>query len=442
MSPVQTLDQSKEVFTLGELFPDGSAIECIRQNLLVLWSEGKEQIRPMVEYGGHVYAAAKLDSKLEQALQLPDKTEDFASIEDLIADISKLINGYVALDEPTTLLVASFVLSTWMIDCLPNAPCLNLWGAVGTQTTLVRLLACLCRRPLRLLEPSVRELLNLPDGLSPTLILQQPTERSLARLLTAAAEPEIALLRGGHIINLGSATVVCSQEPTTAPALRIELASNHAEYRRIGKAEAKQWADEFQPRLLRYRLSRHRQVAKSEFDHPSFAPETRLIARILGASLEGSAVQKRVVAALSQIDEQSKAERSQGLDAIVSEALLALCHENKQKVSVLEITKLANGILLGRHENQELTPKMIGAILRRKLGLRTERSGAGYELKLTGAIRLRIHSLAAGYSVLSMQNPTRNCCVQALSSSRHEFQVHQVHEVHGTQESEESAERK
>jgi hypothetical protein len=240
MSSVETLGQSKEVFTLGELFSDGNAIERIRQNLLVLWSEGKEQIRPTVEYGGHVYTAAKLDLQLEEALQLPNKTEDFGSIEDLIADISKLITGYVALDEPSTLLVASFVLSTWMIDCLPSAPCLNLWGPVGTQTTLVHLLACLCRRPLRLLEPSVRELLNLPNGLSPTLILWQPAERSLGRLLAAAAEPEIAVLRGGRIANLGSATVVYTQEPTPATALRVQLGSDHAAYRRIGKSEAKQ----------------------------------------------------------------------------------------------------------------------------------------------------------------------------------------------------------
>jgi len=38
---------------------------------------------------------------------------------------------------------------------------------------------------------------------------------------------------------------------------------------------------------------------------------------------------------------------------------------------VLEITTLANGILLGRHEIQEGTPKLIGSILRRKLGLCT-----------------------------------------------------------------------
>jgi hypothetical protein len=379
---------------------------------------------------------------LEEALQLPSKTEDFGTIENLIADISKLVNSYVALDEPTTLLVASFILSTWTIDCLPNAPCLNLWGPLGTQTTLVHLLACLCRRPLRLFEPSVPELLDLPERLSPTLILQQPSERSLARLLAAASEPEIALLRGGRIANISCATVVYTQEPTAAAALRVELASNRAAYRRVGKAEAKQWADELQPRLLRYRLSQHRQVAQSQFDHFSFAPETRLIARILGASLEGSTLQKRVVEALSQIDEQSKTERSQSLEAIVSEALLVLCHENKQKVSVLEVTKLAQGILLGRHENQELTPKVIGAILRRKLGLCAERSSAGYELNLTRAVQLRIHHLAAGYSVLSLRNPVHDCCVEALSSSQHKFQVHQVHEVQGTQEFEKSVERK
>jgi hypothetical protein len=57
-------------------------------------------------------------------------------------------------------------------------------------------------------------------------------------------------------------------------------------------------------------------------------------------------------------------------------------------VSVLEITTLANGILLGHHEIREVTPKLIGSILRRKLGLCTERSSASYALNLSSSQRL------------------------------------------------------
>ena len=102
---------------------------------------------------------------------------------------------------------------------------------------------------------------------------------------------------------------------------------------------------------------------------------------------------------------------------------------------MLEVTKLANGILLGRHENLELTPKAVGGIMRKKLGLWTERHGPGYELPLIGETRRLIHHLAAAYNVLSLQKPVDDClqCAELNASSRDGFQpeTQEVHEVQG-----------
>jgi hypothetical protein len=442
MSPVEAPSQSKEILTLGELFPDGSAIDRLRQNLLVLWHKGDEQIQATVECNGSIYTAATLDSKLEEVLRLPSRTEDFGTTESLTADVSQLIRRYTVLDDATALLVTSFIVSTWVVECLPSAPCLNVWGPAGTETSLVDLLSCLCRHPLRVAEPSVRELLSLPPGLAPTLIIKQPSERTLTRLLAATTEPDVNLLRDGRCINVQCPTIVCTGEPVAVSALSFRLAPDKAEYRRIGKREAQELAEQFQPRLMRYRLSQHRLVADSHFDRPEFAPDTRLLARILGASVEGSPeLQGRIVDALSQMDEQCKVEQSQGLGAVILEALLALCHEHKPRALVLEVTKLANGILLGRHENLELTPKAVGGILRKKLGLYTERRGPGYELRLIGETPKLIHHLAAAYNVLSLQNPVDDClqCDELNGSSRDGFQpeaqeVHEVQEVKEVQQ--------
>jgi hypothetical protein len=420
MSPLAAPDQSKEILTLGELFPDGSAIDRLRQNLLVWWREGDERIQATVDYNNRTYTAASLDSKLEEVLRLPVRTEDFGTADSLTAELSQLITRYAALYDTAALLVASFIVSTWVVDCLPSAPCLNVWGPAGTETTLVDLLSCLCRHPLRVVEPSIPELLALPHGLAPTLIMKQPNDRALARLI-AAAEPDVNLLRAGCCINVQCATIVCTREPIGGSALSLRLVPDKAEYRRIGKREAQELAEKFQPRLMRYRLSQHRQVADSHFDRPGFAPDTRLLARILGASVEGAPeLQDRIVDALSQIDEQCKVEQSQGLDAVILESLLALCHERKPRALVLEVTKLANGILLGRHDNLELTPKAVGEIIRKKLGLCTERRGPGYELQLIGKTPGFIHRLAAAYNVLSTKNPVDDCvwCDELYGSGR------------------------
>jgi hypothetical protein len=225
--------------------------------------------------------------------------------------------------------------------------------------------------------------------------------------------------------------IVCTREPVAVSALGVRLVPDKADYRRIGKREAQDLAEKFQPRLMRYRLTQHRLVADSHFDHPEFAHDTRLLARILGASVAGSPeLQGRIVDALSQIDEQCKVEQSQGIGAVILEALLALCHENKPRALVLEVTTLANGILLGRHENLELTPKLVGGIMRKKLGLWTERRGPGYELQMIGETPKLIHHLAAAYNVLSMQNPAGDCrCRDELNGSDRDGSEQGVQEV-------------
>lgn len=441
MSTVEAAE-AKAVPTLGELFPDGSVIDQLRGNQLVLWQQGREHIAPAHQHNGRTYTANALDPRLEQMLCLPSRSEDFGTGTTLISDLSKLLSTYLVLDDSATLLIATFILSTWVGDCLPAAPCLNPCGDPETETTLLELMACLCRRPLRASEPSLAQLATLPAGLCPTLIVKNPKPRSMVQLVTALTDRDANFLRAGRLVNLQCAIVVHTQEPLTVPALPIPLRSGNTPYRRIRRWEAHQLAEEFQPRLLRYRLVQHQEVTQSQFDYCDFGPPTRLLARILGASVEGMPeVQRAVVDALVPLDEQCKTERSQGADAVVLEALLVLCHEGKLEAFVAEITKLANGIFLGRHEHLELSPKAVGAIIRERLGLYTERCAAGYRLMLTENVRRRIHQLAAGYNVLSMLKSADGCpfCLelQIPKTVRYPLpapnvqQVHQVHESGG-----------
>ena len=152
----QLSGQWEPIETSGKLFPDGSAIDRLRENRLVLWQHKEHTIGLLVTYKGSTYAAARLDTALEELLRLPDRTEDCGTVGDLITGLSGRIASHVPLDESAKVLLASFILCTWVVDCLPSAPVLNLWGPAGTENPLLDLLSCVCRRPLRLTEPSVR----------------------------------------------------------------------------------------------------------------------------------------------------------------------------------------------------------------------------------------------------------------------------------------------
>jgi hypothetical protein len=439
MSTIETAE-AKAVPTLGELFPDGSVIDQLQGNQLVLWQQGREDIAPSHEHKGRTYTANPLDPRLEQLLCLPLRSADFGTGDALISDLSKLLSAYLALDDSATLLIATFILSTWVVDCLPVAPCLNPCGDAEIEPTLLDLMACLCRRPLRVTEPSLAQLAKLPAGLCPTLIVKNPKPRSMVQLVAALTDRDANFLRSGRVVNLQCASVAHTQEPLRLPALPILLHASYAPYRRMRRSEAQQLADEFQPRLLRYRLVQHQLVAQSQFDYCAFGPQTRLLARMLGASVEGMPkVQQAIVDALVHLDEQCKSDRSQGTDAVVLEALLVLCHEGKPEAFVAEVSELANGIFLGRNERLELSPKAVGGILREHLGLYTERRAAGYRLMLTENLRRRIHQLAAGYNVLSMLKSADRCpfCfeVQVPKAVRYPLQTLNVHHVHQVHES-------
>jgi hypothetical protein len=435
--------EAKAIPTLGELFPDGSVIDQLRGNQLAFWQQGQEHIARSHQHNGRTYIASTLDPQLEQLLRLPLRSEDFGTGSTLIADLSKLFSTYLALDDATTLLIATFILSTWVVDCLPAAPCLNPCGDPEAEPTLLELMACLCRRPLRVTEPSLAQLAKLPAGLCPTLIVKNPNPRSMAQLLTALSDRDANFLRSGRVVNLQCASVAYTLEPLALPALPILLRAGNAPYRRIHRLEAQQLAEEFQPRLLRYRLVQHQLVTQSQFDCRSFSPLTRYLARILGAAVEGMpVVQQAIVDALVHLDQQCKSERSQGADAIVLEALLALCHEGQPEAFVAEISELANGIFLGRRERLKLSPKAVGGILRGRLGLYTERRAAGYRLMLTENVRRRIHQMAASYHVLSLLKSAEGCpfCIDVDATVpktvRYPLQTDDVQQVHQVHESE------
>src|SRR5579872_2343449 len=60
--------------TLDELFADGSAIDLLRNQQLVLRSQSKEEINLRLLHQGQSYVPALLDGRLEDLLHLPAAT--------------------------------------------------------------------------------------------------------------------------------------------------------------------------------------------------------------------------------------------------------------------------------------------------------------------------------------------------------------------------------
>ena len=388
----------------------------MRNHELLVFEDGHHQVSPIVSYGDTTYAAVTLGEELQKALRMPRGEEDFGTVGKLISAVADLLVSY-EVGRTTAWVLANYVLTTWVADCLSGVPVLNLWGPLGSESTLLALLCCLCRRPLRMPAPSLRELANLPVDLCPTLVLRNPTQRALAELIAAAGQAGAGTFHAGQYRIVNCALIVCSDVPISCTALNVSLLTAMTSYHRISSNEAETISARFQPRLLGYRLRRHLQVTRSQFDCREFAPATRLLARNLGSALEGDLEsQDRLIDALRSTDEQNKVELSQSQPAAVLEALITLSHEQQPWAKTGDVAGLANAILLARGERADLSAKAVGTILRKKFGFEPVRSGPGYHLKLTKVVQEQVHRLASAHGVLSLVDPTFDCELCRLHS--------------------------
>jgi hypothetical protein len=396
-----------EIVTSGLVLPDGAMLEQLAGNQLLLAMDGREEIGASIEHEGTRFVPLPLDKGYEEALKLPAQTAPYGSVDALIKGVASAVQGNTGLNAQQSLLVAAFVLASWVSEFLPVPPVLNLWGQAGMETALLCVLRSLCRRPLALIDPSLRQLSLIPQGLVPTIFLRRPSDAAFRRFLSISSDQDV--LCGDHFLQICSPIVVFTAQPVSVPALRLRLATSGAPYRRISQPQIQELRH-IQRQLLTYRLTRHQQVAGSCFDVPRFGHETRITASILAACVAGDeSMQQAIRAALQEHDDTAKAASSQGADAVVLEALLVLLHEGSTEAYVGEIARLANAVLFGRQANTKLSLQDVGGIIREGLGLFTRRMSQGVQLRLDSAAAAVIHREAYSRGVLSLLAPRADC---------------------------------
>jgi hypothetical protein len=170
-------------------------------------------------------------------------------------------------------------------------------------------------------------------------------------------------------------------------------------------------ANDFQPKLLDYRLANFSKVVNSKFEAPELTASMQELAQNLSACTpDDPDLQAQVLELLRKQDQETRSAAWLDIDTVIIEAVLASIHEGKQNcIYVGEIAKAAEAILWGRQESRKLAPREIGTRLR-LLELDTEpRNSQGVRLLLTADLSRRVHELAYQLSVPSVENGSVRC---------------------------------
>jgi len=426
VGPARSEDEA--VPTAFEVFPDGSLLELVRDPsdpgaLRLLHWNGQTAIQVhQIELEGQIFVPPKITRSKLEAVCLPSGIQRCGPPREILNDIAEVISNFVELLEGELRLVSAYALYSWLPDRLPVAPYLWLVGPLGSgKTTLLRLLSCLCRRAVLIGDVSQASLYLLVNELNPTLLLDEmecdhgKASRALQRLLRAGSTKDVSVARKGELYRAFGAKILASRQPPADAALAsralfIRMAPTRRDLPSLTTEAMAKIAEDFQNRLLDFRLANYRRVLDAQFPQVTcLTPRIRDFARALAAPMQGDPeLAEELVEILAEEDQSARLERSLEPEWLAAEALFNLCHERavrwgqnvyKTVIFVGGVAQQINKTLERWGADKRYHPRAVGPVLR-SIGIRTKkfgRWGIGVELNLT--FRRKIHELARQYDI-------------------------------------------
>ena len=412
--------------TTGEVFPDGAIIELVsgppgtnKPNLL-LWNGSEGTIASQLKHAERTYEASEIAPSLYRALRLPAKYSEYGSVENLFSGIAELFNNHLGLSDRQSRLLTAFSLTTWLSDRLPIAP-----GVVmsapdeASGINVLRLLGCICRRPLLLAEVTASGFRTLPMHLGITLLInQQSMKPNLQRLLRASTFRGLYLPGNqGSVVDLyGPKAILCGSDAELSclgdGALQISIAPSRLPSSEFDERKQDEISREFQPRLLYYRLRHFATVTDSQVEVAEFTSAIRPLAGALAKCLaDDQKLAHDTIRLLRPQDDNVKERRFFDVNCVVAEILWGLVHDPKRKsIQVEELAKYVNALLRSRGELIEYNAEEIGWSLS-KLNIRRHTTSSGRQVPLGRDNGIIVHQLAVGYGLECAQRVPERCTI-------------------------------
>ena len=362
---------------------------------------------------------------LYKSLVLPDGITSFHTTRELFDSIVALLQKHVMLTTKECSLVAYWSMATWFADLLPFLPCLAISGPPSTADRLLRTLVAVCRRPVALADVSPAVLRALPlSELTPTLLIREPRlNKRTAAWLDASNQPGYLFLAGQDFQQLYCPKCIyvgerCEDQLLARNSIQMHVGGNSV--RPFHQPPTADVINDFQSRLLTYRLLGRDKVTTSKFRVSAFRPEFCAMAEVLGAAIvDDPELQRGIIDLLQDRDELSRVDRASGLNGMVLRAVLFHCHQkDQQKVFVRDIAATVNGICKEEGESLKVSSETVGHALK-NLGLYSRRLGNGGKgLMLDKSTQSRAHELSHAYEVLPVVPGCGHCQKLQLQQSQ------------------------
>lgn len=407
--------------TVSGVLQDGTLIEMVyrreeRRTLLCIAKEGQVRYETnLMDDGKRLVPYSPENNLLKNDVVLfPSEAASYESEQALIAEIRAFIHRYVDVSPLFEEIASYYVLFTWVYDAFNELPYLRLRGDTGTGKTRFLLTAgALCYKPIYASGAStVSPLFRILDSVRGTLIIDEGDFRfsdekaEIVKILNNGNARGFPVLRSESVNGkefsprayavFGPKLVStrgffqdralesrCITEETGSQRLRDDIPLNlTAEYQRAALV--------IRDKLLMFRLrnSGKRAVDASLVDR-SIEPRLSQIFVPLMSVIDDAEARKALRDVAREYHKELVADRGMDLEAQV----LEITHELQESpyTDTLSIKEIAERLAerYGDDFERKVTPHWVGYVLRRKLGLKTEKHHGSYVIAASEGPKLK-----------------------------------------------------
>ena len=144
---------NSHIFTACEIFPDGTALELIRdpskadESRLLEWRGRVINVGTSVEHCGLRYVPIELEPSVSTAVRFPVRVSPREGVRDLFTATELLMGCYLGLSGPNLTLTVAWQLASWVYDVLAHAPVLWITASPQSATHVALQIRRHCEAP-------------------------------------------------------------------------------------------------------------------------------------------------------------------------------------------------------------------------------------------------------------------------------------------------------
>ncbi|HLY61031.1 MAG TPA: hypothetical protein VKV95_09800 [Terriglobia bacterium] len=439
--------------TVSAILSDGSLAEMVyrpeeSRTMFCLLKDGKLLYEAaLFDKGQRLVPYSPRNNLLSNEVALfPSETTEYGTEQELIESIRAFIHRYVDVSPLFEQIASYYVLFTWVYDAFNELPYLRLRGDTGSgKTRFLLTVGSLCYKPIFASGAStVSPLFRIIDSMHGTLIIDEGDFRfsdekaEIVKILNNGNARGFPVLRSesvnGREFSPKAYTVFgpklvstrgffqdralesrCLTEETGGRKLREDIPINLT-------AEYKREALDLRNKLL---LFRFRNFNKHHVDPAlvdrSIEPRLAQIFVPLLSVIENADARKALHEVARTYHRDLVADRGMDVEAQMLEIIQEIKQDPySQGLAVKEIAER----FIARHGEdfeRKVTPHWVGNVIRRKLGLKTERRRDGYFI--AAAEGMKLESLSEKYGIISESPESVNSVNSVKSVQGHEGEI-------------------